>query len=384
MASRILGPADYGALVSMLALLIAIAIPSQAIQMVVTKFVSTEELSGRLDRIAGFVFQAMIRSLILGSVIWLALIISSRFLADFLHLQSPAPIIAVGFAGLVWLALPVVRGTLQGFQQFNHLGLNLLVDGIVRLGIGAFFFFVGFRVTGGVYAGGLAGALACVLTGIPLRRLFVQPVVKISNLEFKQLYRYGVPVVLSLGAFMLLTSLDVIMVKHYFIPEQAGYYSAGSLVGKAFLFLPFAVAQVLFPKVSAGQERAENTYFLLRKSLLLTGGIIVVGVILIWFVAPVIILTLFGKQFMNSTTLLLVQCFGMAFLPLALIYILLQYNIAIQNKRFVVVLLLDMPVFLLSLIFFHASLQQVLLVVGLNHLLTCLACYFLTPRKRNV
>jgi O-antigen/teichoic acid export membrane protein len=382
-ASRSLGPADYGALVSMLALLIAIAIPSQAIQIVIAKTVATEELTGRFDRIASLVYHAVIRALLLGGVIWLLLVLSSGFWAKFLQLESVAPIIAVGFAGMLWLLLPIVRGALQGFQQFNHLGFNMLTDGVLRLAIGSLFFWLGMRVVGGVYAGAIASTLACLLASIPLRRLRGHAIIKAAELELPKLYRFAVPVVLALGGFMLLSSLDMIMVKHYFIPEEAGYYSAGSLVGKAFLFLPFAVAQVLFPKVTAGKARSENTRILLEKSLGITAGILLLGVAVAWVLAPYIIMTLFGKLFLNEPTLFLVRGFGIAVAPLALVYILLQYNIAVQNRWFVMVLLMNVPLFLLGLVMFHASLQQVLTVVGVNHAVVFIAGYCITPRQKH-
>jgi len=382
LASRMLGPVDYGALVSMLALLTVIAIPSQAIQIIIAKRVSVEEFSGRLDRIAALLKQFMVRTLLLGILVWLGLTLSSAFWTDFFRLQAKGPIIAVGFAGLVWLVLPVVRGALQGLQKFNHLGLNMLTDGILRLGIGAVFFLVGFGITAGVIAGAISGLIACLLALWPLQNIRNQPIVDVAALDLGQLYRFGVPVVLTLGAFMFLSSMDIIMVKHFFAPQQAGYYSAGALVGKAFLFLPFAVAQVLFPKVSASQAKSEQTHFLLLKSLLLTGGILLGGILAAYFLAPVIILTLFGRDFFNPVTLNLVRVFGMAVAPLALVYILVQYNLALHNKKFVIILFLDFPVFLLALILFHATLYQVLWVVGLNHLSVFSASYLVTPGKK--
>ncbi len=382
LASRNLGPADYGALVSMIALLTIMAVPSQTIQTVVAKKTALEDLEGHYDRIAAVMVRVLRRMLMLGAVCLAGLALASLFLADFFRLASPWPIIAVGVTTIVMLIIPVLRGVLQGLQRFNALGFNLIADGLFRLSAGALVFWLGFRVTGGVLASALGGALACLVAmlGLPkIRREFGRP---LPALDLSQLKLYSLSVLAGFGAFLVISTLDVIMVKHLFEPRAAGYYAAASMVGKAFLFLPFAMAHVLFPKVSAGQARGEDTEKLLFKSLLLNAGVLMVSIVLAWFLAPLIILTLFGRVYLLPQTLLLVRFFGLAITPLALVYILLQYNLALNNTRFLVWLLLDIPVLVTLLVFFHSRPDVVLLVTGLNHALLFLGGLVLTPWRR--
>lgn len=381
-ASRSLGPADYGALVSMLALLTLMAVPSQTIQAVVAKGTAVEELGQRYDRIAALMVRVLRRTLMLGGICFVSLGLLSGWLADFFQISSQWPIIAVGATTVVMLVIPVVRGLLQGLQQFNGLGINLIADGIFRLGSGALIFWLGCRVTGGLLASALGGALACGLAFLGLPKVRRELGRRLPILDLSELKLYSVSVLAGFGAFMALSTLDVIMVKHLFEPRDAGYYAAASMVGKAFLFLPFAMAHVLFPKVSAGHARAEDTEGLLIKSLLLAAAILAGSILLAWFLAPLIILTLFGQEFFQPQTLLLVRCFGIAITPLALIYILLQYNLALNNRRFLILLLADIPVFLVLLILFHVRLETVLLVAGANHALVFAGGLMLTPWRR--
>jgi O-antigen/teichoic acid export membrane protein len=154
------------------------------------------------------------------------------------------------------------------------------------------------------------------------------------------------------------------------------------MVGKCFLFLPVSIAQVLLPKVSAGVSREEDMRHLLDKSLLITGGVLLLGILAVWLLAPMVVLTLFGGSFVNAETLALAQWFGLAISPLALLYILLQYNLGIHNLRFMWLLGLDLPVLLLLLMGFHQNLEQVLLWVGINHGALFLLGYGFTPRKQ--
>jgi O-antigen/teichoic acid export membrane protein len=197
--------------------------------------------------------------------------------------------------------------------------------------------------------------------------------------DWGALYRGWVPMVVALGAFTALSTLDVILVKHYFVPQLAGYYGAGSMVGKAFVFVGLALAQVMFPKASAAHARAEDSRHLLLKSLGLTAGFLTVSIVLTWGLATLIIRTLFGLQFLNPHTLFLIKGMGLAMTPLALVYVVLQYNLALQSRRFIHVLLADVLLLAGLLAFIHPSLEAVLWLVGLNHLGLLLAGLLTLP-----
>ncbi len=381
LASRKLGPSEYGVLVSMLALLTLVAVTSQTIQTVVAKGTAIEEVGKRYDRIAALTIRVMRRILMLGAACLLGLSVASGPLAKFFQLSSPWPIIAVGVTTMVMLMLPVMRGLLQGLQRFNALGVNFLVDGFIRIGAGVVIFWLGYHAAGGVLASAIGGALAAVLAlwGMPELRRAVRN--KVPAIDLSGLKLYSLSVLVGVGSFLVISTLDVILVKHWFAPEAAGYYAAGSIVGKAFLFLPFAIANVLFPKVSAQHAAGENTLKLLIKSLLLTAGILGGGVLLAYLLAPLIILTLFGREFLLPETLWLVRWFGLAVTPLALTFILLQYNLALNNKRFLAWLLGDVLLMCMGLMAFHSRLETVLLVVGINHVVVFIGGLLFLPRK---
>jgi O-antigen/teichoic acid export membrane protein len=378
LASRMLGPEDYGSLVSLVAVVTLLAIPSQAIQTVVAKTFAVEELTRRFDRMASLLLQILLRVGALGAALALALWATSAYWVGFFKLKSAVPLLAVGAASLVSLLLSVVRGALQGLQEFGQLGLNLISDALLRLALGAAFFTLGFSVAGGLLAGALSGTAALLLSFAPLRGLRRQPPVPAGELALPQLYRYGLPVLVAFGAFAVIASLDVILVKHFFPPLAAGYYSAASVVGKAFLFLPLAIAQVLLPKASAGHAQAEDTRALLDKSLLVTAAALACAVVAAWVLVKWVILTLFGARFLNPDTLALARRFGLAISPLALMYMLVQYNLAVHFTRFAWLLVADIPLLLLAITLWHANLGQVLWVLGANNFLLFGLGYTLT------
>jgi O-antigen/teichoic acid export membrane protein len=380
LASHKLGPADYGALVSMLALLTLLAIPSQTIQTVVAQHVAVEEACGARGHLTALMARLLRQVTLAGGGFVVVLCLAGPWLAKFFQLPSAGPIWAVGITTLVMFLLAVVRGWLQGMQRFGALGFNLLGDGVLRLGLGASIFALGWRVTGGILTSALAGGLAFVLALAALPRLQSGQNVRLEKKAWTPLYAYAGPVVLNLAAFMALASMDVMLVKHFFLAQAAGYYGAASMAGKAFLFVGMAMAQVLFPKASATHAQAENPYPLVWKSLGITAAVLGIGAAAAWMLAPLIIRMLFGAAFMNNETLFLMQGFGPAMTPLALVYILLQYNLAVRSTRFVWLLLADIVLLTISLWLWHVGLTQVLWVVGINHSLLFIGSLLLTPR----
>ncbi len=381
LAGRVLGPAEYGGMVSMLAIITVMFIPGQAIQAVIAREVARHELQQKYNQIVTLSIVVFKHVIILGFAIFVGLSLVSTSIAKFFQIDSNWPVIAVGLVFMVVLLLPVIRGVLQGLQKFGLLGINLLADSGLRLVAGLILFMLGARVTGGILAGGIGGLLAGLVVIFPLGWLWKYRTKVTKDINIKAMYQYGLPVVATFGAFTALYTLDVIIVKHYFDPTIAGYYSAAALVGKAFLFLPYATTQVLFPKVSAGHSQNEDTKKLLNKSLLLTAGALGLGIITVWLLAPFVILSLFGKEFLNHDTLWLVRWFGIAISPLALVFVIMQYHLATKNIKFAILLIIDIPLFMAGMILFHSDILQILALVGCNHVLLLLGSILFTWRK---
>lgn len=112
LVSRTLGPGEYGAFVSMLALLTVLSIPSQALQTVMARRVSVAEVAGRHAESAGLARRLLLRVLAVGAVLGLALVLVRGWVAEFFRLSSAWPLVAVGMTVLVMLATPVLRGAL--------------------------------------------------------------------------------------------------------------------------------------------------------------------------------------------------------------------------------------------------------------------------------
>ena len=108
--------------------------------------------------------------------------------------------------------------------------------------------------------------------------------------------------------FSVPANVDVIMAKHFFSDYTAGIYVAVSVLGKIIIFLPGAIVDAMFPKVSKRHSEKKGTIHLLNMSLLYTGagtGIIAAAC---WFLPSQIIEIPFGIEYIEASPLL--QLYG--------------------------------------------------------------------------
>jgi O-antigen/teichoic acid export membrane protein len=382
LASRWLGPADYGALVSMLALLTLLAIPGQTVQTVVARHIAVEESRGDRVRSVLLMRRLLFHLSLAGAAGALFFGLGSFELSRFFQIASPLPVAIVGATIVVMLAISLARGWLQGLQKFGALGQNLMADALVRLGAGAALMALGWSVSGALAATALSGSMAFALALFFLPAMKTKPEAPpLARSEWAPVYRDAVPVAGFLSAFMALSSVDVMWVKHFFPPADAGHYGAASMVGKAFVFAGVSMAQVLFPKASASHAQDENPLHLLGKSLGVTALVLLAGLMVVNAAAPSLVRLLFGAAYVTPDTLRLVKGFGLALSPLALAYIFLQYHLAVRHTRFLGWLAADVIVFAGLVWWVHPTLESVLWIAGINHTVLLAALGLATPRR---
>ncbi len=360
--SRVLGPASFGILVSFLAICFIVGLPVTSIQTVMAKYVSNFKVNNQYGKI-GCLFRHSLKKMSLYGGLGLGLfILASAKIGSFLQIEARKPVILLGVVLFLSLFLPIVRGALQGLQKFGHLGTNVLFEAISRLLLGVFLVYLGLGVNGAVGGIGLGFLLAVLVAFIALRPLLRHEKSIEGKMNSAEIYAYFPPVFLALLCFVLLANMDIIFVKHFFNPTEAGYYSVLSVVGRGFLTLALAVSMVMFPKVSELQTQKKDSSSILKKSLLIGVLLCSVGILTCFFFPRFIIVAVFGSKYLDISSLL--RVFGIAISPLVLIHILINYNLARNRNSFLYVLVFGVVFYLILLSLFHSSLRQVVLILG--------------------
>ncbi|MDP3143165.1 MAG: oligosaccharide flippase family protein, partial [Candidatus Omnitrophota bacterium] len=267
---RNLQPADYGVLNALFSLLMILSMPASTLQMVVTKYVAHHFGKKEFGLIKSFIFHFGKRIILLGMVFLIIFWVLTPFIAGFLKINSFSLIIVSG--GILFLSIisPLAMGVLQGAQRFLVMAINGLFGSALKLILGIVLVALGFKVMGAIAGAGLAALLALILAYFQLpSELLKAKESYFKELRMKSVYQYSVPVFFSLLGWMVLTNGDVILVKHFFSPEDAGFYSVAQIIGKIILFLPGVIGVVLFPMMSEAFSHDKATKPLLKKGLII-------------------------------------------------------------------------------------------------------------------
>jgi O-antigen/teichoic acid export membrane protein len=148
--------------------------------------------------------------------------------------------------------------------------------------------------------------------------------------------RYGLPAVIGLAAWTLLTNLDVVIVKAMAASEEAGYYGAAATVGKMALFLPLAFGLVIFPKAAARHVAGIDSRVLMRRAGQLLLGVSVVFVAAVAVAGDLAIRLMFGEEFEPAGELVVPVVAAMCCFAIA--NVMLFYYLSVHRMRFAAVM----------------------------------------------
>lgn len=356
--SRKLGPSEYGIVASLASLLLIISIPGLTVQAAVAKYTSHFRAHRQYGKVRILLSGSIKRLSLVGIASILVFTLGSWHIASFLNISALSPVIIMGVCLFSVLILSSVMGTLQGLQKFTHLGSNMAIQSFSKLLVGILLVYAGLGAIGALFAYALSFLLGFFVGLIPLSFLF-----KVSTVDdyfnFSELFKYSLPVLITILCFSLLINMDVVLVKHFFTPLEAGYYSVTSIIAKTIIYLPSAIGLVMFPRTSELYSLGQETTSVLGRSLLYT-SILCGGATLIYFLIPsFIVRLLFGEKYL--TIVPLVGIFALAMYSFSLLNVLFMYQLSINQIKFVKILAIGTVLEAILITIFHGTLFQVIL-----------------------
>ena len=355
---RVLGPTDYGVLGAMLSLLYILLVLFNVIQTSVAKFASKFSANKKFGKTAYLLKRGLRKLFALGVFGALLYALGGFFIPEFANIPYATYMILAFALPLIFL-LPLSRGILQGVQNFRHLSLNLISEGIGKVFMGVFLVAIGLGVNGAMLGIVFSYVLAFGTTFISLKDVFKR---KSEAFDTKEIYRYSVPVLVSMMILTLMYSIDVILVKHYFPEVEAGYYASASLLGKIVFFASLAISTVMFPKVIALNESKKPSKAILRKSIMLVCILIAGGLFFTVLFPKFVVMLFFGSEYLAITNILWVFCLVFSFFALS--YLLSVYCLSMNRSSFNYILALFLIVEIIAIALFHESLEEVVFVLA--------------------
>lgn len=367
LSGRLLGPALYGEVVSLVAVSGLIALPFGGVQYAVARFVADEAAHGRADGVAAFIRRALVASLILASVVAAAVTLASPLIRDALGVTKLSPVVLMGLYTLPALLAAPLWGIAQGLQRFGLISVSMAVGSLSRIAI--LVALVPFGVGVGAVMGTtlLSGVLA-LIAPLPLVWGWLRRRVRTARGPAdREVVRYVLPVLVGTLAMTSLTTIDLIVAKIALTSHDAGIYGSASFIGRLLLYLPMTVATVLLPKVISRAALQQDTKEILHASLAVTAAFSLLGTVVLIVVPRLVIETTFGAEYGGAAPL--VGMFGIAMTFYALLNVQLVYHLGHGRTGMAWLLLGGAAAQILLYLFVHASTYQ---LVAMN-LVTALA-----------
>src|SRR3990167_8890496 len=252
---RLLGPSFYGELAALFSLVGILGIVTLALNTVIVKYISST--NGDLER-KGLVRWFTNKILIFSLALFVLVVLLSPIIASFLKINNPILVISVAVVAVFSLLVVVNKAVLQGLLRFNETVAIILTENGLKLILGVVFVYLGFSV-----GGAMLGLAICAILGWLLSKSFIKGLAgskeEISP-DAKSIVDYFVPVFLQAVAVTSLYSTDLIFVKHFFDPHDAGIYAATSTLGKIIFFGIFHAFGISY-KFWAVFKKDKDCYF---------------------------------------------------------------------------------------------------------------------------
>ena len=208
------------------------------------------------------------RAWIAGISIGALLFLFERPLTNYLNLPDPVLISLLALGTAFYIPLGVRRGYIQGVHAFRALAINFMLEGLVRLGGLSLLIGLGMGVKGAVLSSSLA-VVVCYFAAIPSPGL-----VSLRRHGVPISFREGLQAIVFFSGQTVINNIDIVLVKHFFPPAEAGFYAAVALVGRLVNMCAWSVVNTMFPvSAGAGEDEQEGRPVLMT-SLLLVFGIL--------------------------------------------------------------------------------------------------------------
>ena len=366
---RWLGPADFSDLSLIVTLMLMVTFVTVTLQMTAAKFAAAYSADG--DTALNVALRRWLGRWSWGLGLGLGLLMAAGapLWQSFFRTSSPWPFVILGVGIPIYFAQGVDRGVLQGEIKFNQLALSYQAEMWARLAVGLILVALGFSVGGATVGITLSFVATWVVARAALSRSQATEASKEieenqSSLAFPDAQRKAVtafawPVIVANVSQILINNSDILIVKRFFAPEEAGHYAALALIGRIVFFATWSVVVTLFPIVAQRHQKGEPHRQLLWAGLGMVAVASAVIVAFTVFIPEWIVNILFGEAYLSIAPLLWLYAIATTLYSLANVVI--NYRLSADSQFGTYLAVIGGLAQVIGLWLFHASLRQVVI-----------------------
>lgn len=338
--AKILTPADFGLLSTLLILVFWANVLAISLQLVTAR---------RLADIGAHApgFPTIVKVAVLsGAALSAVLLISSPILAPVLRLNSVLDLVVLSLLFVPLTLLGVFLGAAQGKELFGRFSLITVASTLGRSG-GAI---VGLVVSGSVL-GAVSGMVIGTWAGFVISWLLTPRMQQGVAVASRVIWTDFAQTSHALIALYILTGMDVILARALLPAAESGQFAVGAILTKICFWLPSFALAILFPNF----VRSETSKTLLRATVLFTA----VGLAMIaacWIMPQQIILVISQAEYLNLAPILWV--FALAGSSYAVVQLQLYAQMAKANAAAIAILWVSCVLLLVISLWRHSTVGQ--------------------------
>ncbi|MHB8276904.1 MAG: oligosaccharide flippase family protein [Candidatus Humimicrobiaceae bacterium] len=384
---RILGPSGYGELTTLISLLFISGAITGTIQTSTTRYISAYNAQNNAYKIKNFFIKITIRFFILSCLIFILLLLLLKPIAFFLNMQSSLPLIILGVIIIEGSLASVITGVIQGMGRFKALGFNSILGTSLKLVLGIFFIYLGFKSFGAVIGIMLSALIAYLIFFLSIKdilRLKIQSNID-SSIDIKNFYKSTIMILISTVLITLISYFDIVLVKHFFSPENTGYFAAASQIGRIILFFPGAIGIVIFPRFTEKFEKNERLRGTFLKSFFILLVTSIFFLVIYFFFPEIIIKIMYGTVFINDSSKL-IFLYGLFMTLIGFINLQIFYFISMKKYWYLIYLFTLFIVEIILIFNYHNTVISILwieiLISSLIFFVNIIMMLILSNRRR--
>ena len=359
--SRNLTVEGYGIFTSAISLVVLIATPVGSITPTVVSFAGSRFAKEDYGSVKALFLKITKPLFIIGIVILLFFVVFARNIGIFFHITDQSIIIIAGIIAAMAYIGVVNSGLLQARLAFKFISFSNLASAFSKLLIGVILVILGLSVKGAMISVFISGVIPLILSFIYLRFVFLSKPHNSNKLRFKNLLSYGLPSSLATLGMASLISTDILLVKHFFDPLQAGIYAGLSLVGKVIFFFTAPIGSVMFPLIIKKHAKNEsyNNIFKIAIFMVLVPSVLIS---VFYFLYPDISISFFIKNETYLSVSALLGLFGIFITTYSLISLFVYYFLSIKKIKVFVPVILGAISQILLIIIYHDRLFTIVVI----------------------
>src|SRR3989344_2413420 len=338
---RMMSIAEYGVLASLFSIIYILAVFTESIQTVITKYTAKEQNKGKLKNILKKSFK---KSIFIAVILFIIYIFVAIPLSLLMKIDYKLMILNGGMIILAFLS-PITRGILQGKKKFNALGFNMIIEAVSKFIIALILVFIGLSVYGAIIGTILGVGIAFGLSFLNIRDIMK---VKEEKASTEGIYGYTKPTFFIIFAILAFYSIDIIIAKIFFPEEIAGAYAIASILAKIIFFGTQPISRAMFPISVENnlEEKKSNNAFMNAFVILFLG--IIAALAVFYFFPDFIIKTFSGKDINAAARIIFYLGIAISLVSLANLVLLYKLSIGkIKGYPYLYVFIV-LEIFLLS------------------------------------